>query len=257
MAVFRIETIFIYPVRSIGGMAVAEAQITPGGSLRGDREWVVVRPDGSLLWQGDIPRMTLLSASIETDGLRIRGHDGGVGPVPRDIAGGDVAVRQDGYTLAGIDQGDEMAEWLGAQLETPCRLVRVGEEAHRWGGLNPIHAVSLASLAALNARLVSAGEAAVEVERFRANVVLGGSHAAFAEEAADELVFEDASLVLREPCVRCELPNISRVDARRGKQPLKAIGMMSRSRPAARPASFGTYCTAKGTSLRLGMSTEV
>lgn len=153
MAEFVIDRILIYPVRSLGGMTITEAQITPAGSLLGDREWVVVRPDGSLLWQGDIPRMTLLSATLADGELVIKGHDGEIGPSPRNAVNGTTTIRQDGYALEGIDQGDEIARWLTDQLEAPCRLVRIGDEAHRWGGLNPIHAVSLVSLAALNARL--------------------------------------------------------------------------------------------------------
>ncbi|PXA96204.1 hypothetical protein DMC47_18000 [Nostoc sp. 3335mG] len=255
MTAFRISQIFIYPVRSLGGMSVQDARITAGGSLQGDREWVVVRPDGSLIWQGDIPRMTLLSARLDGEGLVLVGPDGKIGPRAKDEPNGRVTITQDRYTLSGIDQGDAVAQWLSEQLGAACRLVRTGEEAHRWGGLNPVHAVSLVSLAALNTRLAELGEAAIEVERFRANVVLTGTHAPFAEESATDLDFDGGTLVLREPCVRCELPNISRRDASRGKQPLKTIGAMSRDRPSARPASFGTYCTATGTSLRVGMST--
>ncbi len=65
--------------------------------------------------------------------------------------------------------------------------------------------------------------------------------------------FRAARIRLREPCVRCELPNISLVDASRGKQPLKLIGRLSQSRPAAKPASFGTYCAAEGEKLSTGM----
>lgn len=254
MAGFVIDRILIYPVRSLGGMTITHAQITPAGSFLGDREWVVVRPDGSLLWQGDIPRMTLLSATLADGELVLRGHDGEIGPSPRDAARGTTTIRQDGYSLEGIDQGEAIAQWLTGQLGTPCRLVRIGAEAHRWGGLKPIHAVSLVSLAALNSRLSDQGEEAVEVERFRPNVVVSGSHTAFYEENVEEILFPDVSLVLREPCVRCELPNISRRDATRGKQPLKMIGAMSRTRSSARPASFGVYCTARGTVLREGMT---
>lgn len=252
MTVFGIEQLFIYPVRSLGGMAVSEARITASGSLQGDREWIVTRPDGSLVWQGDIPRMALLSARLDGTSLILKGNDGTIGPPAADALG-RTAVRQDGYDLIGFDQGDAIADWLSNQLQSPCRLVRTGEEAHRWGGLNPIHAVSLVSLSVLNARLAARGEQPVEVERFRPNVVFSGAHAAFEEETAGELIFDQSSLVLREPCVRCELPNISREDASRGMQPLKLIGAMSRQRPTARPASFGTYCTAKGNVLRVGM----
>lgn len=256
MAAFSIEQIFIYPVKSLGGMAIPEAEITASGSLVGDREWIVTRPDGRLLWQGDIPRMTLLSARLEGGALILRGHDGSSGPKPRDASAPHVTVQQDGHHLSGMDQGDQVANWLTDQLGSACRLVRVGVEAHRWAGLNPIHVVSTVSLSALNSRLAELGEAAVEMERFRPNIVLAGTHAAFTEEVTAQLQFGDASLSLREPCVRCELPNISLKDATRGKQPLKLIGNMSRVRPAARPASFGTYCTAQGKSLRLGMSTR-
>lgn len=256
MTTFIIESILIYPVKSLGGMAVDDAKITASGSLVGDREWVVTRPDGSALWQGDIPRMTLLSACLEGGDLVLRGHDGSVGPRPRDEIGSHVRVQQEGYQLSGMDQGDAVADWLTEQLGAACRLVRVGAQAHHWAGLNPVHVVSSVSLSALNARLNAQGQTHVEVERFRPNVVLGGTHAAFAEEMATRLQFDDASLTLQEPCVRCELPNISLKDGSRGKQPLKLLGRMSRERPTARPASFGTYCTAHGKSLRVGMSTH-
>jgi uncharacterized protein YcbX len=257
MTTFTIDQIYIYPVKSLGGMATAEARITESGSLQGDREWIVTRPDGNLLWQGDIPRMALLSARLEGGDLILKGHDASVAPMPRDVPGPPVMVQQDGYCLSGMDQGDAVANWLLGQLGSACRLVRVGREAHHWGGLNPIHVVSSVSLSALNTRLVALGEPAVEVERFRPNIVLSGTHTAFAEEMEAQLAFGDTSLSLREPCVRCELPNISLEDGTRGRQPLKLVGRMSRERPAARPASFGTYCTAHGKSLRVGMSTNV
>ena len=256
MAKFRIDQLQIYPVRSIGGMSVPRAQITPAGSLAGDREWVVVRPDGSLIWQGDIPRMTLLSARLEDGALILMGHDGHIGPDAEDDPEGQTTLTQDGFTLAGIDQGGAVATWLSDQLGTRCRLVRVGVEAHRWGGLNPIHAISLASLSALNTRLVKDGHQAVEAERFRPNVILSGSHAAFDEELETDLNFSEASLTMREPCVRCELPNIRRDNANRGKQPLKMIGQMSKDRPMASPASFGMYCAAHGPVLIVGMTTH-
>ena len=57
--------------------------------------------------------------------------------------------------------------------------------------------------------------------------------------------------------MRCELPNISLVDASRGKQPLKLIGRLAKDRPTAAPASFGTYCAAEGELLRAGMQAAI
>lgn len=252
MPQFSIARLYIYPVKSLGGMAVDAASITPAGSLAGDREWIVALPDGQMLWQGNIPRMTLLSAVLDAETLTLSAPGGSRFALERTHGGAATEIRQYGYALPGIDAGEDAAQWLSAQLGQDCRLVRIGAEAHRWGGLNPVHAVSVHSLLALNERLLEQGDEAVEAERFRPNVVLSGDHDAFAEEAVETIALDDAALVLREPCVRCELPNISRVDASRSKQPLKLIGGMAKGRLTAKPASFGIYATARGDMLRTG-----
>ena len=254
MAQFSIAQLWIFPVKSLGGMAIENASITASGSLLGDREWLVTRPDGAMLWQGDIPAMTLLQASLDAEGLRIIAPDGEVLTIDRHHPGATTSITQYGHTLPGIDAGDSAADWLSHKLGAACRLVRIGPAAHDWGGLNPVHAVSLNSLVALNQGLVAHGDATVEAERFRANVILSGDHHPFAEEAVAMLDFGTAQLLLREACVRCELPNISRVDASRSRQPLKLIGRMAKGRLTAKPASFGIYATAQGDVLRNGMS---
>jgi hypothetical protein len=89
--------------------------------------------------------------------------------------------------------------------------------------------------------------------------VLGSSGPADAwfEESNSVLDFGGARLRLREPCQRCEMPNISLLDASRGTQPLKRIGQLARHRPAAAPASFGVYCAAEGDALRVGMQATI
>jgi hypothetical protein len=156
--------------------------------------------------------------------------------------------------MAGIDAGDAAADWLSATLGQELRLVRLGDAAHRWDGLNPVHIVSDGSVAALNAALLAQGDEPVSPLRFRPNVILGSDDApAWVEETNPMLDFGAAQIKFREPCVRCELPNISLVDASRGRQPLKLIGRLSKTRPSAVPASFGTYCVAAGETLRTGM----
>lgn len=255
MGQFEIAALWIYPVKSLGGMPVQSAAITPAGSLAYDREWLVVREDGRMVWQGDLPRMTLLQAQVEDETLTITGRDGESIAVPVAHSGAGMTVTQYGNAFAGIDAGDTVAAWLSAFLDLPCRLVRIGALAHTWK-LNPLHLVSVHSLAVLNQRLASLGDGPIEMERLRPNVVLSGSHPPFAEEALASLDFGNATIKLEGPCVRCELPNISRVDASRQKQPLKLIGKMSKERPASKPASFGVYSRAVGKRLEVGMRTS-
>lgn len=254
VALFEIAQLWIYPVKSLGGMRVQSAEVTEAGSLLWDREWLVVREDGRMLWQGDLPRMTLLQATVDGESLIISERNGAAIAVPVAHGGVAMTVTQYGATFDGVDAGDEIAAWLSAFLDFPCRLVRIGVQAHRWK-LNPLHLVSVHSLAVLNQRLAALRNVAIEVERLRPNVVLAGTHEPFAEETVSVLDFGGAEIRLNEPCVRCELPNISRVDASRQKQPLKLIGGMSKERPASKPASFGVYSRAVGPRLVVGMST--
>lgn len=249
---FAIAELWIYPVKSLGGMRLSQAAITAGGSFAGDREWLVVDLDGRMLWQGDLPRMTLLTATLEGDQLTLRQPNGDSLTLDRRHPGASVAVSQYGYDFDAVDAGTEVAAWLSAFLDHSCRLVRIGGLAHGWGGLNPVHTISLRSLEILNRRMAELGHAPIELERLRPNMVLDGDHVAFAEEGCEALAFNDASLVMVEPCVRCELPNISRLDATRQRQPLKLIGTMSKERENSRPASFGMYARVRGQSFKQG-----
>ena len=251
-----IRELWIYPVKSLGGVRVEEADITPAGSLALDREWIVVDAGNRMVWQGDIPRMTLIRVGLDDAGLTLSMDGSEPLRLARHHDGAPVTVTMYKRDFPAIDAGDPAAAWMTAALGQPVRLVRIGDAAHRWDGLNPVHLVSEASLLALNNALLAQGDAPVTAMRFRPNVVASGPTAWF-EEANAVLDFGEARLTLREPCVRCELPNISLVDASRGKQPLKLIGNLAQSRATARPASFGTYCAAEGKSLSVGMSAEL
>lgn len=252
MTTISIRELWIYPVKSLGGVRVDSATVTHAGSLQLDREWIVVDSDNHKVWQGDIPRMTLVRVALDAQDLTL--SMAGIAPIviPRNHDGAPVTISVYKRDFPGTDAGDATAAWLTAALGQPLRLVRVGDHAHRWDGLNPLHVVSDASLTALNEALIEQGDDPAAPMNFRPNVILSGADAWFEEQNA-VLDFGDARIVLREPCVRCELPNISLVDASRGKQPLKLIGRLSKDRPSASPASFGTYCRAEGTILRTGM----
>ena len=251
-----IRELWIYPVKSLGSVRVGKAAITSAGSLALDREWIVVDTADRMVWQGDIPQMTLVRVALDDAALTLSMD--GMAPlrVPRDHTGEPRTLTMYKRTFNGIDAGDAAAQWLTQALGQPLRLVRIGDAAHRWGGLNPIHVLSDASLDALNRAMLEQGHGTLVPMRFRPNVILSGGDA-FVEEKNAVLDFGDARLRLREPCVRCELPNISLVDASRGKQPLKLLGRWSGERTTAKPASFGTYCAAEGTSLRVGMTARL
>ena len=61
-AVGRVEQIWIYPVRSLAGTALTEAEVSAAG-LVGDRAWTVTGGDGSVIRPKDAPAMREIAPS--------------------------------------------------------------------------------------------------------------------------------------------------------------------------------------------------
>ena len=250
----RIEGLWIYPVRSIRGIAVRRAEITPSGSLLEDREWLVVDDaHGELRWQGHIPCMALLQAHRTGDRLGISNPAGERVEVDVAHEGPTRRITQHRYAFTGVDAGDEAATALSDWMGEPVRLIRLGEAAHTWGGLKPVHVVGDRSLAAINELLAANGKPSMEIERFRPNVLLGVP-AAWEEERRKVIDFGPASLRLREPAVRCVMPSIDRTTAAIDRELLRPIALTSRDRATASRGSFGVYSSAHGRCLELGMT---
>lgn len=221
-----IARLFVHPVKSCAGTEVQEAVLTEAG-LELDRAWMIVDAQGVFLTQRTLPRMALIRPEVAGQDLLL--HAPGQPPL-RVLAGAvhdaaTVTVWKD--TVPAQDTGDAAARWLGAFLGRPCRLVRF-DPAHQrlssmdWtGGLEapnrfsdgfPVLVASMASLDDLNQRLLAAGHAAVGMERFRPNVVLGGVEA-FDEDRVDMVRIgtgegRESHLQLVKPCARCPIPDI-------------------------------------------------
>lgn len=255
----HVSRLWVYPVKSLGGVSVDEVAITRAGSFALDREWLVTDPDGHMVWQGELPRMALLSvalcdASLPGGGaLRIAGPNGDGVSVPLDHDGAPVVATQYGQVFASTDAGPDAAAFLSDALERPVRLVRVGAAAHGWTGHNPVHAFTDASLNALNARLLADGTGPMAIRRFRPNVLLGGADVPFAEEVWPRIDFGSAALVRREPSTRCVLPCIDPDTAAVQREPMRMVARMSRERTTAKKGSFGIYAHAQGARLAVGM----
>ena len=228
-----IARLFIHPVKSCAAIEVREALLTESG-LAFDRAWMVVDEEGVFITQRDLPRMALIRPELPGDALVL--HAPGMAPLrlPLQCAGPQASVRVWGDTVPAHDMGDAAAEWLGHFLGCPCRLVRFDERHRRlasfqWtGGVEaptqfadgyPVLVASQASLDGLNDRLAAAGHAAVGMERFRPNVVIGGMEAHDEDRLDDLHILTDggeARLQHVKPCTRCLIPDIDPATAESG-----------------------------------------
>ena len=63
--------LFIYPVKSCGGIKLSEAHLLETG-LAHDRQWMLVDADGRFVTQRTHPAMALIQTTLEGDVLRLR-----------------------------------------------------------------------------------------------------------------------------------------------------------------------------------------
>jgi len=237
----RIAHLFVYPVKSARGVAVAHATATPSGLL-GDRHFMLVDRDGRFFTQRECPRLALLGVDHEPGGASlVLTSEGRTLAVPWCGAAGaqtrEVVVWRD--TLTCEDAGDEAAAFVSEHAGAELRLVRFGAASSRPladrygpGGTeladgSPVLVASLASLAPL-----AAGDPPQlpTIRRFRANVVIDGD-APFAEEGPARLLVRGGEVVFRlvKRCPRCPVID---VDPDTGVREKGTLAALARARPA-------------------------
>ena len=242
MANARIAEISVYPVKSAAGLRLEASPVEARG-LASDRRWMVVDPEGKCLTGREHPRLVLVRARIGDGGLRLESPERPPVTVARAAPGsgpdGARPVTIWGEDCRGFDAGDEAADWLGALLETPVRLVEMTDDCLRspdpevarpgdlvsFADCFPVLLIGRSSLDELNRRL---GEP-TSMRRFRPNLVVEGAPP-FAEDHWWRLRIGEVELEGAENCERCTFPTIDPdtavKDARR--EPMRTLATFRR-----------------------------
>lgn len=259
-----ITQLHVYPVKSMQGIALEKGELTVRG-LRYDRNWMVIDEEGTFLTQREIPKLASIQIRFSDDHLQFTNSHGNSISVPLEGRRGPHVITEVwGDRCEGIDEGDEISEWLiqtvGKYKNRSLRLVRFrdefrrdvdkeylrGEDSHTaFADGFPFLVTNEESLSALNDRLASAGANPVSMDRFRPNIVIKGL-APFQENQIQQLVCADGKfkLGIRKPCKRCK---ITTVDQQSGgianpKEPLRTLTQM-KTIPDRRGAFFGQNAT--------------
>jgi uncharacterized protein YcbX len=229
----RLNEIWIFPVKSLGGIRVTTAMVTSRG-LQFDRRWMVVDENGVFLTQRRFPKMSLIDVTFASEGFILSHRTSGSTVLipfkPTSSQPVDVKIWTD--TLTAYTVSIEADTWLTHTLGKTVRIVEMQDSSHRrmntpftsrnnlfsFADDFPYHLVSQASLYDLNSRLATP----VGTERFRPNIVVDGS-APFAEDhwkriRIGNIVFEQIS-----PCERCIMTTIDPATAGKSSEPLRTL----------------------------------
>jgi uncharacterized protein YcbX len=256
-----ITGLVIYPVKSMGGIALSSARLTALG-LEHDRRWMIIDDQCQFITQSKLAKLALIVPTIEEAGLVLSAPGGARITIPYDVPAGErLTTEVWGRTCNVIDEGAAISHWLNEALQykRPLRLVRMAPGAQRnqtepdvmgadtrveFADAAPFLIANEASLAAVNAALTHNGEQAVPMNRFRPNIVVKGLPA-FAEHNLKEIAGNGFRLQFRVVCERCVVTTINQETAERhpGEEPFRTIRTLNPSPEDHKSPVFGHYAT--------------
>ena len=247
----QITDLFIYPVKSLKGIALDNSQTGQRG-LEFDREWMITDNAYNFISQREIELMTTIETKIDSSSLILSSPQNRRLKVPLEsnrINKVKVMVWDD-YCDA-YDEGDEASSWLtdalGTHKGSSLRLVRFDQKDKRLVPkkyLNGVHAesafsdqfpyliTSWESLSKLNNGLLENNSKKVSMNRFRPNIVIKGL-SDIEKMTSFNLTCEkgDYQFGLRKPCKRCKITTINQEtgEVENPKEPLATLVKLKNS----------------------------
>ena len=234
-----ISELYIYPIKSLGGISVVEAVVEPK-SLRYDRRFMLVDTDGVFMTQRNNHQMALIDVAITGHTLRVwhRHQPADVLELPLELpipSTDSATIPVDIWDSKGVPAlpvSDEADRWFTKTIGKHCRLVFMPETTHR--AVDPAYAlnndavsfadgypyllIGQASLNDLNQRLTEP----ITMRRFRPNIVVSDS-TPYDEDAWHQFRVGGMDFYGVKPCARCVLTTIDPETGEAGKEPLKTL----------------------------------
>jgi uncharacterized protein len=230
-----VSQLFIYPIKSFGGISLSEVQISDRG-FQYDRRWMLVDDNNRFITQREEARLALLQTAITSNGIAV---------YPKDNPGNEMIVPfqfepREALTVSLFDDSCQavtidplLNDWFSEWLQLKCKLVYMPDACRRrvdaryarnteditaFSDGYPILLLSEASLANLNSRLPEA----LPVNRFRPNLVISHTDA-YEEDRMEHFIINNIPLYGVKLCARCVITTINQQTIAAGKEPLKTL----------------------------------
>lgn len=236
MANFVLSEIWIYPVKSLGGIKIDQGVVLKKG-LQHDRRWMLVDAQGLAMTQRVFHEMALFRPEISGDTILIRYIKSGkmISSIEFDTSHSftkqsQAQIWNDKILVGEVDPG--VSAWFSRHLGIPCKLVAfpeanpravdpeyaVGDDHVSLADAYPFLAIGKASLDDLNRRL----DEPVGMNRFRPNLVFTGGEP-FAEDHWGRLTIGSVPFAAVKKSARCILTTVDQNTGIRGPEPLRTL----------------------------------
>lgn len=233
-----VSELYIYPIKSLGGIALNCAEVTDKG-FKHDRRWLLIDEKNRFLSQRQLPSMALLKVTITNEGLLVThsptSHNIQIPFIPQTSKKCFVTVWDDICTAVYVS--DIADKWFTEKLGLKCRLVYMPDDCRRqvdekhaptgfitsFSDAYPFLIIGQASLNDLNSRLTDK----VPINRFRPNIVFTGGKP-FEEDIIDHFVINDIDFRGVKLSARCILTTIDQITIAKTSEPLKTLAKYRR-----------------------------
>jgi uncharacterized protein len=238
----RLSEIWIYPIKSLGGIRLKTANVLEKG-LQYDRRWMLVDESSQFLTQRVLPQMSLFKLSIDNDSLIIVKKNAASKPESIRVklegvsTGGNIQAKiwNDDVRVTEVDP--EISKWFSAQMGFLCRLVSFPEQNPRQvdptysvndenvslADAYPFLVIGQSSLDDLNTKLATP----VPMNRFRPNFVVTGGDP-YEEDTWRNFQIGNNRFVGVKKCARCVLTTVNQDTGEKGTEPLSTLSTYRR-----------------------------
>src|SRR5260370_2684740 len=132
----KLTEIWIYPVKSLGGIRVKSARVF-GKGLEHDRRWMLIDEDNEFMSQRLYPRMALFKLSMTNGQFSINyKSDSIILPLNHSIKNESIDARIWDDTVQVFEVSGEYNQWVSERLHINCRLVSFPQTTARPVGEN-------------------------------------------------------------------------------------------------------------------------
>jgi len=230
----QLTQLFIYPIKSLRGIALQQAYMSNRG-LEHDREWMLIDQEGTFISQRKYPQLALLQTSITATTLTVQHKRNPKQSISFSIVeqlDSPIAVNVWDDYCTGLEVSSEVSKWFSVHLQMDVKLIKMPptekrkvdpryalyEETVGFADGYPSLIIGQSSLDLLNEKLAKP----IGMDRFRPNLVFTGGHAHLEDEIV-EFSIGEVQFYSAKPCSRCVMITVDQQTGEKSQEPLKTL----------------------------------
>lgn len=229
-----VSQLFIYPIKSLGGIALQSAELTATG-FKNDRRWMLADEQNVFLSQRTSPKIALVQPVETNDGFMVFHKNN---PAAHILIPFNMELNKKVKAVIWEDKCDayeadySINEWFSEMLKINCKLLYMPDDTKRFvdtgyafnkettsfSDAYPLMMIGQNVLDFFNNKL----DVSLPVDRFRPNIVFTGGKPHCEDEMA-EFTINGTRFFGVKPCSRCVVTTINQQTSQKGFKPLKTL----------------------------------